>query len=190
MSMKKWLIVGITVAVVVGVILYLGQGLEHASLEKFEISGLSSVNADSFTVNGNIYVNNPSQLPVPIKSIDYDVVMKDTGEVISSGTLAQFVLEPKTTTRIPFNQEINWIPAANTVMQLAAKDKVYATIRGRIKIDIREIDKYDILFSQDVDLKQYVRQFAEDSSVPHDLPVPTTIALPVDTTLPIVGTLP
>lgn len=180
MGIVSWLLGGlvnklvstaIVLALVAGVIYFLAQGLNQASVERFELTGIKDITTDSFTLSGNLYARNPSKLPIPIRDITYDVVLKDTRERIASGSVPAFVLGAATTTRIPFDQTIRWVPTAELAVRLATQEHVYAIVTGKVHIDLPEIGKYDVPFKAEVDIKEYVLRFA-------------TGALPVESPLP------
>ncbi|MBI4144598.1 LEA type 2 family protein [Candidatus Woesearchaeota archaeon] len=156
---------------------YFIKDLDRASLERFELDGISGVTTNSFTFSGNLVVKNPSKAPIPIQTITYDVILQETGETISSGTLPSFLLSPGSNT-IPFEQRVNWVPTATLAAQLVTEDHVYAVVQGRIRIDLPQIDQYEIPFKKTVDIKQYILPFAK-------APLPLeTLSDEVDTVTP------
>ena len=52
------------VAIIVGILFYLASGIENTELDSFDLTGISDITVDSFSVQGNLYVTNPSDLPV------------------------------------------------------------------------------------------------------------------------------
>jgi LEA14-like dessication related protein len=166
--MFKWIIRIVLLLAIAGGGYYFIQGLGKASLDRFDLTGISGVGADSFTIDGNLYVKNPSKVPVPVQSVTYDVILVETGETISSGRIPSFVLSPGTS-QIPFNERVNWIPTATLATKLVLQDHVYANVKGVLHVDIPQVDQYDIPFQKQVDIKQYVTQFAQNT-----VPAPVT----------------
>ncbi len=160
----------IPLAIVGGLLFYFGQGLQNASLEKFDLTGIKDVNPESFTVAGNVYIKNPSDLSIPIESIDYVIYLKETGEEIGAGTLPQFTLEKNNVNKIPFNQQVTWIPTAKLAAELITKDKVLIEVKGKLRINIPTVREYAIPFSQETDIKAYIQQFVT-SPIKQPLPI-------------------
>ena len=165
----------VPLVVVAGALFYFGQGLQDASLEDFELTGIDEITKESFTIIGNLFVKNPSELSVPIDSIDYDVFLKKTGEKIGSGNLPSFTLEKEKVSQIEFNQEIKWIPTAQLAADLLTEDEVYIEVKGKLKINLPKVKEYSIPFSHEVDIKDYIKQF---------------VGLPINDELPINEGLP
>lgn len=160
---KTFLFIVLTIVVAASVLIYFGNGVQNASLQDFELNSLNSINSNSFTITGSFSIDNPSKLSIPIESIHYDVVLEETEETISTGEIPSFVLEKQSITRIPFEQEVNWVPTANLAVELLTKDKVYATVEGKIKIDLPKIEQYEIPFSRKIDIKEYTDQFVTEN---------------------------
>jgi LEA14-like dessication related protein len=178
---SRWLIKGLILVVIVAVGLYFLQGLKEVSLEEFEITGIDQITTESFTIIGNLNVNNPSDVKVPISSIEYLVVLEDTKEEIGSGDIGKFILESETVSKIEFNQKVNWVPTATVASKLVLEDEVWINVVGEIVIDIVKLRDYPLPFSKRVDIKEYVEQFANDAApkLPNeDLPS-ENIELPV-----------
>ena len=106
-------------------------------------------------------MNNPSKLSIPVKSIDYEIILKETEEVLSSGSIPSFILEVGES-QIPFEQKVRWVPTAELALQLATEEHVYAVVEGKIIIDLPKLESYELPFSEEVDIKDYVKQFVTD----------------------------
>lgn len=162
----RWIVGLLLPVIVLGAVgFYFIKDLDRASLERFELNGITGVTTNSFTLSGNLVVNNPSKAPIPIQTITYDVVLQETGETISSGTLPSFLLSPGSNT-IPFQQRVDWAPTAKLAAQLVTEDKVYVIVQGRIRIDLPQLDHYEIPFKKQADIKEYVLPFATALPVP------------------------
>ncbi len=158
-KIRKWLIIGILPLIIIGGILFfLGKDLQKVSLEKFEITGIEKITTDSFTLNGNLYLKNPSKLSIPIKTIEYTVILKEKQQTLSSGTLAGFTLEKNMITKAPFSEQIKLLPTSTLAIELITKDKVFITIKGKIIVDLPEINKYEIPFETEIDMKEVLKE--------------------------------
>jgi hypothetical protein len=146
-----------------GLLFYFAQGIEKVSLEKFELTGLRSIDSDSFTLTGNIYMDNPSRMTIPVHSVKYELILNDTGEVISEGRLAGFRLKSGDT-EVPFEQEIIWVPSGKLILEMILKEHVYANVRGVIAIEVPFLEPQELRFSKDIDLKEHLRNLARDKA--------------------------
>ncbi len=155
--------------IVAGVLLYFGWGLQNASLEEFRLNGIKDITTDSFTFDGTLFVKNPSDISIPVKSVKYVVIVKETGEVIGEGDVGEFTLEKQVVSKIPFTQEIKWVPTAELALDLITKDEVYVIVRGNLTLDIRKVEEYQIPFEAEQDIRSFVEQFVP-LDITEDLP--------------------
>lgn len=161
-SIKVIFFIALLVIMVGAALLYTyGRGIEKASIEDFQIDEITEFTLDSFTLQGRILVNNPSQLSIPIKSITYDLILEEYREKISSGSIPEFTLEKTTISTIPFYQEVKWVPSTNLILSLITKDEVFLIIKGQARMNIPKIEDYAIPFQTKVDIKPYVQNLAD-----------------------------
>ncbi len=152
----KWILTLILPIVIAsGVLFIYGYGLKDVSLEKLEFTRIGDITSDSFTIYGNLYLKNPSDLKVPIESVDYDIILKEKNQIISSGSIPTFDLEANKVTKVPFNHKVKWIPTTQLLLEFATKEKVYLIVNGTAKVNLPEVKKYGIPFKQEVDIKEY-----------------------------------
>lgn len=146
-------------------IIYLGQGLDKASLEKFELTGVSNINSESFTILGELHVHNPSNLSVPIDSITYDVYLKDSGSKLGDGTIEKFILAKSSTTLIPFSHNVKWSDLIGFLTDVLNENDAIVVVRGALHIDIPKVKEYAIPFAQEMDLKDHISPYLNDNPV-------------------------
>lgn len=60
---------------------------------------------------------------------------------------------------IPFEQQVNWAPTAQSAISLLTDDEVIITVKGNLSLGIPIINNYQIPFSQNQDITEYVKQF-------------------------------
>jgi len=160
MSWKQKAVIYIIFAAVIGGgLFYFLGGLRQVSLEEFELTGITDLDANSFTFSGNLFLKNPSSVSVPIKSITYDIILKENNEVISSGTIPPVLIQYKTITKVPIEQEVKWVPTAQLFVELLKKEKVYVIVKGKIRLDVPKLEEYEIPFEKEMDINDYIRQF-------------------------------
>ena len=149
----KIILLFLLVAAAVG--FYFFNGIQNVSVEKFEITGVSAISADYFSITGNLYVKNPSQVDIPVDSVDYEVVMKENNQLLGTGSLNSFIVTKSQTTKIPLNQQIQW--TSGLAAASLTKDKVFIVIKGNVHV---HNVNYPIPFSQEIDIKEYIDEFA------------------------------
>ncbi len=99
MALATKIIVGaVILSLLAGFGFYLAQDLSDISLDRFAISGLSAITTESFTFTALLEVTNPSRIPVPVRTIEYELTLEETGEIITTGTLPSFTLSAASTT--------------------------------------------------------------------------------------------
>jgi LEA14-like dessication related protein len=72
------------------VMVVLGLGVHDIAVRSYTITRIGY--DDSFLISGVLTLENPSRLPVPVRSITYDVLTD--GGVIATGSLEGFILTP------------------------------------------------------------------------------------------------
>src|SRR3989338_79315 len=109
------IIIGVVIVAIgtAGTFVYLGYGLQNVSFEDLKLTGIKDLTLNSFTFKANLYLHNPSDLGVPVRLVEYDIIDQKSGEVVSSGIIPGFVLEKQVTTEIPFEQRVEFLPTAS-----------------------------------------------------------------------------
>lgn len=153
--MRKLITSIILILIIVALAYYFLHGAQEVSIESFRLTGIDDINAHSFTLNGELRIHNPSRTSIPA-SAEYDIILKETGEVIGEGTLPEFTLEAQETTKVPFEQEVEWVPTASMLTQLLTQDEVFIVVRGNI-----HVKRIDLPFEQEQDIKAYLEQYAQ-----------------------------
>lgn len=165
--------IGIIITAIIAFAAYSAfQHLKGISIERFDVNGITDVTANSFTLSGKMYIKNTGRISVPIETVNYDIMLKDSGQRIGTGTIPTFRIDAEKTTEVPFEQEIKWVPTAELAKQYLAKEHIYLTIKGEVRINLPQLKEYGIPFSQDVDIKDYINQFiSEQIQQPIDSPL-------------------
>ena len=161
-----WLKIGVGIVFVLlstaGILYALRHDITDASLDHFEITDIKDITTESFVLEASLFVNNPSDISIPIKKVEYTISLKDTGEEIGSGTIDPFTLEKNTITEIPFEQKINWVPTTQLLAQWATQEHVYMIVNGTVTLDVQALEGYELPFNEQVDIKEYTDQFIEE----------------------------
>ncbi|MBI5393504.1 hypothetical protein HZA96_06565 [Candidatus Woesearchaeota archaeon] len=143
---------------IIMIILLLGKDLQQVSVEKFELNGLENISGESVTIVGDLYINNPSKISVPIKQINYDVILEKNNITLSSGEIPSFILEKNIINKIPFSHNMKFKPSLDLLLQLLTQEEVYIVVSGKVYVDVAGIETYDVDFLQKVDFKEYLQK--------------------------------
>lgn len=149
---------GLFLAVLLGVLAFLAQGIGDTSLEEFRVTGMQEVSVESFTFEGVLVVDNPSLLPVPVRDVSYDL-FHEGGERFSSGELDSFVLFPGSS-EVSFAERVEWVPSAQLATDLLVSDEVWVTINGTARVNVPFLREVDLPFEDRFDVREHVSQFA------------------------------
>ncbi len=160
---KTWIKTGLIIAIL-GILFLMGRGLTNVSVQNFQITGLSGVSTEGFNLTGDLIIQNPALLSVPVKGVDYIIELNQTGETISTGNLPSFKLESTQVNKVPFEHHTRWVPTASMAVQLLLKDHVYANVKGNVSVNAY-FTTYKLSFKKTFDIKQYIRKQA--GSVPN-----------------------
>ncbi|MBS3137767.1 hypothetical protein J4232_05005 [Candidatus Woesearchaeota archaeon] len=157
MSRKLKLILVLIVSIILILVLIICNDLRQISIEKFELTDLKAASAESVTIVGDMYINNPSRFSVPIKQIIYNVILEENNITLSSGEIPSFVLEKNTITMISFSHNMKFAPTLELLIKLLTKEKVFVVVTGKAYADVAGIYTHEIAFSQKIDFKEYLR---------------------------------
>lgn len=152
----------IIIAIIAAVLAILGWGLTNVSMEETRITGIDSISTDSFTLSGELVMNNPALISVNVESADYDLVLRSNGEVIGEGTIDGWTLEPGTS-ETSFTHQTNWRPTAGMAAELLTKDQVYVDMKGNATVSKFGFS-YTLPFEEEFDIKAYVNQFVPEGA--------------------------
>ena len=148
---------GLLLAVLLGVLAFLAQGIGDTSLEEFRVTGLQEVSAESFTFEGVLVVDNPSLLPVPVRDVSFDL-FHEGGERFSSGELDSFVLRPGSS-EVSFAERVEWVPSAQLAADLLVSEEVWVTINGTARVNLPFLREVELPFEDRFDVREHVSQF-------------------------------
>jgi len=141
-------------AAAAGYFIYQAQDLKDITVEDSSIE-ITDVTRNSFTVEGNIKVRNPSKLNIPLGPIEYDIILEDTGETLGTGEIQTPKIKKETTTEIPLSLQAT-IP--ESAYQLISQNNVFMTLKGKISIDLPIARNYPVPFEHKFDIKSILEQ--------------------------------
>lgn len=152
----------VLIVIALSAIFLLGTNLTKVTLVSFEVDEIGEFNEQGFTIKGTVTVKNPSRISVPIDNINYDISLKETGDVLSSGVIPNFVLEKNTVTTVPFQQKVGWNIGLKQAFSLSRKEKVEVVIHGIININVPGQKPYEIPFEKTIDIKAKIKEVLKD----------------------------
>jgi len=158
---KKLVIASVIVLALFAGAYYAIQDVKQITVEGVEVSGLRSISLRSFTIEGNIYVNNPSMFNIPVERFDYYIVLEDTNEVISSGELPDVELNKESLNTVEFTHIVEWMPTIDLAFRLVQQEQVNVIVKGNFEINFLGINK-TIPFERKFDIRDYLVQFANE----------------------------
>ena len=173
MKHLRYVISAIIIMIIIsGAVYYFTNNIKEIAIESFEITNVEKINSQSITLEGYLYVNNPSRIDIPIKAITYDVILQQNNNdknnnnnqdnKISSGKIPVALLKAKSVTKIPFKQEIPWEISGNLIRELLTQEKVLLQVRGTITINKKQLENYEIPFETKKDIKEPLKKFASE----------------------------
>ena len=152
MAKLKWIIVSIVAVllIIAGILFY---PITNISAENIEITNVKDVTLKGFTLVGKLYVNNPSMFTIPVKNVNYQLILEKTNDVLFTGTLPPFTLESSHVTKVPFTMSVQLRSTVNLALLMATQKQVDAKIVGTAQLDILGF-KYNYPFESQLDLKE------------------------------------
>jgi len=154
-----FLIALLVAGVGIGYIVYQAQGIQDITIEDIEIGEPRNITTSSFTIDVSIFIRNPSGLTVPIESLSYNIVLKNTEEQIGTGSTPPFKINKRSTTKIPLTQTFTF--EQQMALQLAQQPSVLAVMKIEATAKLSVIET-TIPFEIEVDIKPYVDQYIQN----------------------------
>lgn len=117
------------IIIIVGIILLLSifpfyqlYALNSIEMQDFKITEVGMNRNLQFTIEAEGTVSNPSAIPVTIKEIQYTGTIKE--ETVLEGTIETIKIPAGETAVFSLNDEIEWVPDQETMVQIAAGKNV------------------------------------------------------------------
>jgi len=141
-----------------GLVYFLVKDVSKISLGDLEVDRVIDVDSNTFILEGRIPIENPSGLSIRINSIAYDMILKDSREIIASGEIQTFDLERRAVTEISFSQEILLNFTDEERREINKSEMVLAEIKGEASADVPLFGLRTLDFSQEIDIRPYIRE--------------------------------
>jgi len=138
------------------VVLYI-ISLSRVKLEGVGINKLDEISLEGFTLSGDVRLYNGGLLPVKVKSISYEVTLESTGEQIAKADIAGRWISPKNSAKYEFETKIYWKATKDMILNILKERKTKAQIKGTVYVGWLDIE-----FMKEIDLEEYLKQFAKE----------------------------
>jgi len=162
--MRKSVIVVIIIAIALilfgSYAAYYVHAVKSVKVTDVNINSLGNFTLAGFIIKGDVEAYNPSLISIEIRKTDLEFSLKETGQILSTGVLEGTVLKPKSTQKIPFEQEIVWGGILSTALDIINTNETIIVIDGKM-----EISKYvdvSIPFSKEYDINRQVKEYTSN----------------------------
>lgn len=143
------------------IIAYLGvqaYSLSKVDVTAVEFDKISRINTSGFMLEGYVSMVNEGILNVRIDHIDYQIVLDQTDEVLSRGSIQGKKIMPKEEGKFDTSAFISWNPAKDAAVGLLLQDETNATVSGDAYVSLLGFIETKIPFEEKVDLKPYFKE--------------------------------
>lgn len=126
----------LTLSSIIGIALlaFYAKDLLGVGVEDYSFEGIGPIDSSGFNVQIKFAVANPSKIDLSIEKIEYEAVLRDSGETVARGVLNGVSIPAGQTTDVVIRPRIDWVPGSNFLIQYASEDQVWMDIKLKVKI--------------------------------------------------------
>ena len=158
--MNKWILISIVSFLILLFPIYQLYALNSVGISSYQIDNVAMDKSLLFTVQGKIFVTNPSLISVTIREVPY--VGYIDGEEVFSGSLDGQHIAAGTTAAFAFDQEIDWVPDTTTALAVLNGKNITITIHVEPQAAYLSFftlhSEKDISFSISEMIRPYIQQ--------------------------------
>ena len=155
MRVLRWAAVVFIALVILGSAgYYLTKDLVNIRIKDFTLTYIRNVQLNSFEVSGELLIDNPGKITVPVRAITYTTTLKESGELLGSGTIPGFRLERATITSVPFNHRVTYGPISRLAQSLLTNNEVIISVNGVIILDLP--GQPTLPFQDEIDVREFI----------------------------------
>ncbi|MGZ4906391.1 MAG: LEA type 2 family protein [Halobacteriota archaeon] len=133
--MRKVVIAAISVVVIV-VVAAVGfvLTLQAPQVEGVSITSIDNVSRSGFTFTFSVKIFNPNIIGITVKDITYNLVLSDTGKLVSNGTSGGAYIQPRGTTELLITSTVFYGSAASTAIQALLSKSIPMDVNGAVTV--------------------------------------------------------
>ena len=152
------IVVIIVIAAAVGFVLT----LQAPQVEGVSITSIDNVSGSGLTFTFSVKIYNPNIIGITIKDITYNLVLSDTGKLVSNGTSGGAYIQPRGTTELFITSTVYYGSAASTAIQALLSKSIPMDVNGVVTAHPFLID-VQVNFNQSFDAYPLIQNATSNS---------------------------
>ena len=152
------IVVVIVIAAAVGFVLT----LQAPQVEGVSITSIDNVSRSGLTFTFSVKIFNPNIIGITIKDITYNLVLSDTGKLVSNGTSGGAYIQPRGTTELFITSTVYYGSAASTAIQALLSKSIPMDVNGVVTAHPFLID-VQVNFNQSFDAYPLIQNATSNS---------------------------
>jgi LEA14-like dessication related protein len=124
----------IAVPIVIVILIIAGAAfvltLQAPQVEGVTITSIDNVSGSGFTFTFSVKIYNPNIIGVTVKDITYNLLLADSGKLVSNGKSAGAYIQPRGTTELNITSTVYYGSVASTAIQALLKNSVPMDVNG------------------------------------------------------------
>ena len=152
------IVVVIVIAAAVGFVLT----LQAPQVEGVSITSIDNVSRSGLTFTFSVKIFNPNIIGITIKDITYNLVLSDTGKLVSNGTSGGAYIQPRGTTELFITSTVYYGSAASTAIQALLSKSIPMDVNGVVTVHAF-LGDIQVLFDQSFDAYPLIQNATTNS---------------------------
>jgi LEA14-like dessication related protein len=104
--------------------------LQAPQVEGVTITSIDNVSGSGFTFTFSVKIYNPNIVGVTVKDITYNLLLADSGKLVSNGTSEGAYIQPRGTTELNVTSTVYYGSVASTAIQALLTNSVPMDVNG------------------------------------------------------------
>ncbi|MGZ4944232.1 MAG: LEA type 2 family protein [Halobacteriota archaeon] len=156
----------IAVIIVVAIIIIAGAAfvltLQAPQVEGVSIRSIDNVSRSGLTFTFSVKIYNPNIIGITVKDISYNLLLANSGKLLSNGTSGGAYIQPRGTTELFITSTVFYGSAASTAIQALLSQSVPMDVNGVATAHLSLID-VQVPFDQSFDAYPLIRNATSNS---------------------------
>ncbi len=156
----------IAVILVVAIIIIAGAAfvltLQAPQVEGVNIRSIDDISISGFTFTFSVKIYNPNIIGITVKDITYNLLLADSGRVVSNGTSGGAYIQPRGTTELFITSTVYYGSAARTAIQALLSNSIPMDVNGAATVHALFGD-VQVLFDQSFDAYPLIQNARSNS---------------------------